>query len=165
MFQYFLIAALVLLQQPERAGLGIVAGTVLGPEEQKITQPVQVVLLSPQYGDLLNSDMQRRLDLYWERYKPAFAQQKEFFFEVSRMAYRDSIQYVVTRMRREIRTTVANVVQESSPDGRFEFKDIPFGEYKIVAVGKIGDRQEIWQDTIEVRTPVPQFLTLKNRVP
>ena len=39
------------------------------------------------------------------------------------------------------------------------------GQYKILALGKIGDQDVIWQDSVEVQSPLPQFLELKKRVP
>src|SRR3989440_6204923 len=81
----FLIAALLVLgQKPQETG--IVMGIVVPPVSQQISPPVQVILLPAQYRDLWNSDLQKRLDVYWEHYKPAFARRKEFFFEVSKQA-------------------------------------------------------------------------------
>src|SRR6266852_9784558 len=100
MVNALLVAATLLLGQ-ETAQTGIIAGTVVFPASQKTSAPVQVVLLSQQYSDLWNSDLQKRLDVYWERYKPAFARQKEFFFEVSKQAHRETTNYVITRMRRD----------------------------------------------------------------
>ena len=164
MFKTFLIAAFLLFgQKPEETG--IIAGTVVAPASQKISPPVQIILLSARYSDLWNSDVQKRLDAYWERYKPAFARQKEFFFEVSRQAHREATNYVITRMRRDSSSDAANYLKEASPDGKFEFKNVPFGEYKILAVGKIGDQDVIWQESVDVRSPIPQFLELKKRIP
>lgn len=135
------------------------------PREQTITEPVQVILLSTEYSNLFSRDLQLRLDTYWERYKPAFTQKKEFFFEISRMAHRDALQTVVTRMRRDMRNDISGFVQTTSAEGKFEFKDIPLGEYKIFAVGKIGQQDVIWQDAVEIKLPLPQFLELKTRLP
>lgn len=144
---------------------GIILGTITAPQEQTISQPLQIILLSTEYSDMLSRDVQQRLDLYWERYKPAFAQKKEFFFEVSVMAQRDAIQSVITRMRRDMRNDVSVWVKQTSPEGKFEFKNVPLGEYKVIAVGKVGQRDVIWQESISVKNPIPQFLELKNRQP
>ena len=164
MFKTFLIAAFLLFgQKPE--GTGIIAGTVVAPASQKISPPVQIILLSARYSDLWNSDVQKRLDVYWERYKPAFAQKKEFFFEVSRMAQKESVDYILTRMRRDPASNIAEYVREASAEGKFEFKNIPFGEYQILAIGKAGDQDVLWQESVDVHSSVPQFLELKKRLP
>ena len=157
----FIIAAVFLAAQkpqpatePQKtAETGIIAGRVAPPPEQKISGPVQVILLPPRYTNLWNSDVQKRLDNYWERYKPAFATQKE------------SIDYIVTRMRRDPSSNAADFIKETSPEGKFEFKNVPFGEYKILALGKVGDQSVIWQDTVDVQSPIPQFFELKKRLP
>lgn len=161
----FLTAFLFISQTEKSAEFGIIAGMVTPPDKLMISRPVQVVLLSPQYANLWSGDVQRRLDVYWERYKPAFAEKKEFFYEVSEMAYRDAIQYIIGRMRRDLRSDISGFVQDSSPEGRFEFKNVPFGEYKIVAVGKIGGQEFIWQEAFDIHSSVPQFLELKKRIP
>lgn len=148
---------------PKAVETGVIAGTVVGGVQGEGSGPVQVILLSSEYTNLWNGDVQRRLDVYWERYKPAFAVQKEFFFEVSRMAHREATEYVLGRLRRD--TAASEYLKQATPEGRFEFKNIPFGEYKILALGKVGDRETIWQQSIDVRSPVPQFLELKNRLP
>ena len=142
---------------------GIIAGTVVRTTQGGGPAPVQVILLSPQYVELWNTDVQKRLDTYWERFKPAFAAQKELFFEVSRMAQKEATDAIMIRMRRD--ASVSEYLKQASPEGRFEFKNVPFGEYKVLALGKIGDQETIWQESIDVRSPIPQFLELKNRLP
>lgn len=166
----FFAVALLLPQQPQppakltgQVQTGIIAGTVAGIVRRPGSAPVQVILLSPQYADLWNGDVQKRLDVYWERYKPAFAAQKEFFFEVSRMAHKEATDYILGRMRRD--GTLSDYLKQVSPEGGFEFKNVPFGEYKILAVGRVGDEDMIWQESVDVRSPIPQFLELKKRLP
>lgn len=144
---------------------GIVAGTLAVPPEVKIPQPVTVLLLGPRHLDQWNSDVQKRLDVYWERYKPAFAQRKEFFMDISRQAYRDSILFLSARMRRENPDIAATYLREVPADGRFEFKNVPFGAYKIVAYGRATDQDVVWQESLEVSSAVPQFIQVKKRVP
>ena len=160
----FLIAALLVLgQKPQETG--IVMGIVVPPVSQQISPPVQVILLPAQYRDLWNSDLQKRLDVYWEHYKPAFARRKEFFFEVSTQAHKEATNYVITRMRRDPSNNFSNYLKDASPDGRFEFRNVPYGEYKILAVGTVGNQDMIWQDSLEVRGPIPQFVELKKHIP
>jgi len=75
MLSYLLIAAVLLVaQNPEQTG--IIAGTVIAPPHD-VTYPVQVILLSPRYVDLWSSEVQKRLDSYWQRYVPTFKDRKE----------------------------------------------------------------------------------------
>jgi len=156
-------AALLVAQKPESTSL--ITGTVVLPPLQKPSRPVQVILLSSQYMNLWNSDVQKRLDVYWETYKPAFASQKDFFFEISKQAHREATNYVLTRMRRDASSNLADYLKETSPDGTFEFKNVPFGEYKVLAIGRIGDQDVMWQEFVDVRSSVPQFVEMKKRVP
>ena len=173
MLKSLLVAAVLLSPQkpqpapphPKPPETGIIAGTVVLPEQQTAAGPVEVILLSPRYTDLWNTEVQKRLDVYWERYKPAFAQNKEYFLEISRMAQKEAIDFIVTRMRRDAANSVSEYVHEASPDGKFEFKNIPFGDYKILAVGATQNEDVIWQDSVGVRTPIPQFLELKKCLP
>jgi hypothetical protein len=165
MLKFLVVTALLFTQQnPAVNDIGIIAGTVDTTAQQHISQPLQVVLLSSRYTELWNSDVQKQLDVYWERYKPAFAQNKEYFFEVSRKAYKDAMINVVARMRRDLRTNVADFIQEATPEGKFEFKHVPFGEYKILVTGQVEGQDVFWQDTVDVHSPVPQFLQLKKRL-
>jgi hypothetical protein len=167
MFKSFLLAALLISgQKPDAAKeFGIIAGKVVAPDQAAITQPLQVVLMSPHYATMFNQKLQEQLDLYWERYKPAFVQKKELFFEVSRMAYQDSMQFVMGRMSRDLGGNLKKYRIESSADGKFEFKDIPLGSYNIVAYGRAGDQVYYWQEPIDIANSVPQFLQLKKHVP
>jgi len=169
MLRSFLLAVILLSSQkaetPKEKQLGIIAGKVIAPDEASIKQPLQVVLMSQQYATLWNQKLQEQLDLYWERYKPAFAQKKELFFEVSRMAYQDSMQFVMARMSRDLGANLKNYRIETSSDGKFEFKDIPLGTYNVVAYGRAGDQMYYWQEAVDLSNPVPQFVQLKKHVP
>src|SRR5262249_43740610 len=105
MFKSLMLGGLLFLgQKPaaQEAQFGVIVGSVAAPENTTITAPLQVVLMSEPYARLWNQKLQEQLDLYWERYKPAFVQKKELFFEVSRMAYQDSMQFVLARMSRDL---------------------------------------------------------------
>lgn len=169
MLKSFLIGALLVLGQkpeaPKEPQFGIILGGVLPPENTTIQGPLQVILMSEQYAKLWNQKLQEQLDLYWERYKPAFVQKKELFFEVSRMAYQDSMQFVLSRMSRDLGANLRNYRIETSVDGKFQFKSVPLGRYNLVAYGRAGDQMYYWQEEIEVTNSVPQFLQLKKRAP
>lgn len=165
MLSSLLVTAVLLFAQQPTAQTGIIAGTVMPPAHQPLTQPIQVILLSPRYANLWDTDVQKRLDMYWERYKPAFVQNKEFFVEISRRAHIEALDYVITRMRRDASSSVSDYVREATKDGKFEFKSVPFGEYKILAVGKAQNLDLVWQESVDVRNPIPQFLELKKPLP
>src|SRR5262245_34879558 len=114
---FFLIAGQA-PQTNKEAEFGAIAGSIVAPEKVTISQPIQVILLAPQYVDMWNVDVQKRLDLYWERYKPAFAQKKELFIELSRNAYQESLQFVVSRMTRDLGGRMSNFREMSTPDGK-----------------------------------------------
>jgi len=160
-----LFLAVFLLLGQQRQGTGTIAGTIAVPPPHRISAPVQVILLPPQYSDLWSSDVQKRLDVYWERYKPAFARQKEFFLEVSKQARKEATNYIIRRMRRDSSSNLSDYLKEASPDGNFEFTNVPYGEYKVLAIGKIGSEDIIWQESVYVRSPIPQFLQLKKTIP
>jgi hypothetical protein len=167
MLKPLLFASLLfLLQKPDKPiETAILAGRVTLPSEALLSEPLQVVLFPAEYSELWETEVQKRLDGYWERYKPAFAQRKEFFAEVSLMAYREATQYVVTRMRREAPAKLAQLLQNTTPEGGFEFKNIPPGMYKVVALGRIKNQDMLWQESVDLNNAIPQFLQLKKRIP
>jgi hypothetical protein len=144
---------------------GIIAGAVIPPPEQRISEPLQVILLSSRYTNIWNSDVQKRLDAYWEIYKTALKSRKDFFSQVSRQAQWEATTYVLMRMRGDSSHNVSDYLQETSADGKFEFKNVPFGEYKVLAVGKLGEQEVMWQEFVDVRSQIPQFLELNKRLP
>jgi hypothetical protein len=164
MFQSILVAAMLWFGQQAPTQTGVIAGTVTVPADHPLSQPLQVILLSPRYADLWDTDVQKRLDMYWERYKPAFAQNKEYFLEISRKAQIESLDYVVARMRRDA-ADLGDFVKQASADGKFEFKAVPFGAYKLFAIGKAQNTDLVWQESVDVHTTLPQFLELKKPLP
>jgi len=160
----FIVAFLWFGQQPANQ-TGVIAGRVTISVDHPLSQPLQVILLSPRYAELWDTDVQKRLDMYWERYKPAFAQNKEYFLEISRKAQIESLDYVIARMRRDTGDKTGDWVKQAATDGKFEFKSIPFGAYKIFAVSKAQNMDVIWQDSVDVHTTLPQFLEMKKPLP
>ena len=144
---------------------GIITGTVVVSPQQTISQPLQVILLSPDYVDLWISEVQKRLDRYWQEFQPTFGHKKELFLEMSQRAHQDATNYVLMRMRRNSNSHIPESLMQTSKNGKFEFKNIPFGEYKVLAFGKIGNQDVIWHEFIDVRSSIPRFLELKTRVP
>ena len=68
-------------------------------------------------------------------------------------------------MRRDPATDISHYLKETSADGTFEFTNVPFGEYKVLAVGRVGDQEVMWQEFVDVRDAIPHFLEVKKRVP
>jgi hypothetical protein len=153
-----LLAAALLLVGQESQERGVITGSVVPP------QPAQVILLRSDYVDLWSSEVQRRLDLYWQQYQVALGTRKEMFLQLSRQAHKDATNFVVSRMRRDPSWSLSEYVVETS-DGKFEFKNLPFGEYKILAVARNGAQDLIWQESVDIRNPIPHFLELKQHIP
>ena len=163
MLHALFIAAIMLAGQSPKPTT-IIAGWVVAPPQQQISRPLQVLLLPPSYLELWNMEVQKRLDQYWQQFQPALKDRKEYFAEFSKQAHQDATIYVVNRMLRDRNGNISSYLTET-PDGKFEFKNIPFGEYKVLAFGKIGGQDVIWQEVINVRSEAPHFLELKKRVP
>ena len=143
---------------------GTITGHVETPADTEIVDPVQAVLLAPRWVDLWNGDVQKRLDAYFDRYRQAFARNPEFFNQVSNMAHRDAIVFVIGRMQRELGEQFTQVVTGVSPEGRFEFGEVPLGEYKVIVVASADARNLIWVENIEITGPIPQFIEIRNRL-
>lgn len=123
----------------------------------------QVALLPLEYGKVFNAEVQIRLDNYWEDYKPAFARQKELFFQVMPRAYKAGLDVTLSRMRRDSKFNSANLIKNVS-QGQFEFRGIAPGEYKLVATASIQGNDYVWTETLQVAS-TPIFIQMKNRVP
>src|ERR1051326_6958349 len=164
MIQAVVISAILLAgQKPETTGS--ITGIVVPSPQQEISYPVQVILLSQQYTDLWHVEVQKWLDLYWERLQPTFRTQKEYFLEFSKQAHKDATNYILYRMRRDMAANASDFLQEFWPGRKFEFKNLPFGEYKILVIGKSGSQDAVWQKFVEVRSSTPQFIEVKQAIP
>jgi len=152
-----LSALLASATKPQQTG--IITGSVVLPPQQEISEPVRVLLLSPDYADLWVSEVQKRLDRYWQQFQPAFRYRKESFTELSRQAHREATNYVLNRMQSDSSANISEYLMQTSADGKFEFKNI------FLAVGKIGNQDVMWHEFIDVRSAIPHFLELKKRVP
>jgi hypothetical protein len=132
---------------------------------QGVTPPAtaQVALLPLEYAKVFNAEVQIRLDNYWEDYKPAFARQKELFFQVMPRAYKSGLDATLARMRRDSKIDSANLIRNVAR-GQFEFRGVPPGEYKLVATASIGGNDYVWTETLQVAS-TPIFIQMKNRVP
>ena len=105
------------------------------------------------------------MDNYWEEYKPTFAERKELFLKVSAIAQREALDFVMGRMQRNNQLSMTSLVIQSEPDGKFEFRKVPIGSYKIVGIGTADKLDVIWSETLEIRSPEPVLVKLKTHVP
>ena len=147
-----------------KAAVGTIAGHITPPEDSEIVDPLQAVLMDPRWVDIWNGDVQKRLDVYSERYRAAFARNRDFFDQVSNMARRDAIVFVISRMQRDLGATFQDLVREVSGEGRFEFREVPFGEYQVIVLARRGRTNLIWVETVEIKGPIPQFIEVENRI-
>src|SRR5215831_7830378 len=165
---FVLAALLVLTQKPDAAKqpeFGTIAGHVMPPEKLTIRQPLQVVLIPEPYKLMWNQKLQQENDTFWERYKPTLVQKKEFIYELYRVACQDTLQFVLARMSRDLGAGLNKYRSSTTSDGRFEFKNVPTNDYKVVAYGQIGSQSFFWVDSIDLSTGDPQFLTMTKHVP
>jgi hypothetical protein len=151
------------LEQAQPA-VGTIAGHVTPPEDSEIVDPLQAVLMDPRWVDIWNGDVQKRLDAYSERYRDAFDRNRDFFDQISNMARRDAVVFVISRMQRDLGGTFQDLVREVSGEGRFEFRDVPFGEYQVIVLARRGRTNLIWVETVEINGSIPQFIEVENRI-
>ena len=151
------------LEQAQPA-VGTIAGHVTPPEDSEIVDPLQAVLMDPRWVDIWNGDVQKRLDAYSERYRDAFDRNRDFFGQISNMARRDAVVFVISRMQRDLGGTFQDLVREVSGEGRFEFRDVPFGEYQVIVLARRGRTNLIWVETVEINGSIPQFIEVENRI-
>jgi hypothetical protein len=140
-----------------------ISGTLLSPPGSSAPQSAQVVLLPSDYANLFNAEAQRRIDRYWDTYKPEFAERKETFSRAFAAAYMEAIDIVVSRMRSDGKTNGASLIRTAT-GGQFEFRGVPPGDYKIVATGSVQAVNYVWTESVQI-TSGTMFLQMKNRVP
>ena len=144
--------------------LGTITGHVETPAGTGITGQMQVVLLSPYWVNLWNGEVQKRLDVYFDRYRQAFARSGEFPEKASSLAHRDAIVFVIGRMQRDLGEEFTKLVKTVSPAGRFEFDKLPQGEYTVIVVAAAGGSNLIWAESLQVSSPIPQFIEVRTRI-
>jgi hypothetical protein len=138
---------------------GTVIGVVKTSEGGKPTQ-ARVILLTSNYTELWNRQVQQRLDNYWEIFKPEFAAHKERFSDIYRIVYLEASGYVANTMRRELGTAASKFMKETSSTGQFEFRGIPLGAYQILAQTTVNGQDVVWIQTVDVQQDLPVFVNL-----
>jgi hypothetical protein len=140
-----------------------ISGTLVSPQGSPAAGSAQVVLLPSEYAQMFNAEAQRRVDNYWNSYKREFAEKKESFSLAFAVAYQEALEVVLARMRISGKVDSGSLIRSAS-SGRFEFRGVPPGEYKIVATGSIQSTTYVWTESLHV-TSAPIFLQMKTRVP
>ena len=140
-----------------------VTGNLAVPDKSGPVGAAQVVLMPEEYAQAFNAEAQRRIDNYWEAYKQDFARNKDLFALVPPLAYKDALDNIVFRMRRDSKVDLSKFILSAS-GGHFEFRGVPEGTYKIVATASLGGKEYVWTESIEVKA-LPLFVQMKNRVP
>lgn len=143
---------------------GILIGIVKLPDGAKSAQPAHVVLLSPKYTEVWNRQVQQRLDNYWEDYKPEFAVHKERIAEFNRMSQVESLRYVMSQMRRDLGVGASMLIKDTSANGQFEFRGVPFGTYQLLVEVLANGGEILWSRPVDVQTDVPVFVDLGKPV-
>jgi hypothetical protein len=159
---FLLIATLSLQASPADKGATL-TGSLAPTVGLAVSTKVQVILFPPPYAAAWDADAQRRVDDYWETYRLAFIREKELFIGVSRVAHHEATELIMSQMGRDSRIRMADNVRDITLDGKFEFKNLTLGGYKIVALGQQGGRDgPIWEATVEFTNTVPQSIQLKS---
>jgi hypothetical protein len=140
-----------------------ISGNLISPQGSATPESAQVALLPSEYAKMFNAEAQRRIDRYWDMYKPTFAENKQEFSKAFALAYQEALDIVLSRMRSDGKTNSGNLIRTAT-GGHFEFRGVPPGEYKIVAKGPIQGTDYVWTESLQV-TPGTMFLQMKTRVP
>ena len=148
---------IALFQTPQT---GTVIGVVKPSEGAKTVQAAHVILLTPKYMELWNTQVQQRLDNYWEIFKPDFAAHKERFSDFYRIVYLEALGYVTNTMRRELGTGASKFIKDTSPTGQFEFRGIALGTYQILAQTRVNGQDVVWIRSVNVEQDLPVFVDL-----
>ena len=141
------------------AQTGTVIGLVKTPSG-KPAQAARVVLLPPNYTDLWNRQVQQRLDSYWEEYKPDLLANKARVPDIYRMAHSQSLRYVINTMQHELGEDASKYIKETTSNGQFEFRSVPFGTYQLLVQAMTDGESITWSRIVDVDLNVPIFVDL-----
>jgi hypothetical protein len=134
------------------------------PNGSRPAQTAQAALLPPRYADMWNKQVQQRLDNYWEIYKPELLVNKEHVTEIYRMAHVEAFRYVTSTMRRELGEGASKYIKDTSANGQFEFRGLPFGTYQLLVGTTAAGQDVVWSRTVDVDSDVPVFADLGQPV-
>ena len=149
--------------EPE-PGLGTIVGRVVIGQDMEGFEHVRAILLSPMWTEFWNSAVQRGLDDYFSRYRDAVARNRETYNELTGWAHRDAAGTVLSEMQRSLGERFRESVRMVSPEGRFEFTGVPYGDYRVIVIASVEGRALIWTENVRVLSPIPQFIEVQNIV-
>lgn len=142
-----------------------ITGSLEAPVGMSPPPTARVVLLPVEYAKLFNAETQKRIDDSWEHFKESGLARtnREMFIQLMPIAYGNALELVVAQMRRDSKINLGSLMK-TAPQGQFEFRGIPSGEYKLVATGSIRGLDYVWTETIQVESS-PLFVQMKTHVP
>jgi hypothetical protein len=140
-----------------------ISGSLVTPLGMAPPASAEVVLLPAPYGQMFIAEAQQVIDEYWHRYKPEFAADKQLFFKVPPVAYKEALEIVTLRMRGDPKLNTSNLIKTAT-GGRFEFRGVAPGEYKIIVIGSMRNTEYVWTESLQVAA-TPVVVQLKNRIP
>ena len=143
---------------------GTIEGSISPPDKIKFAKPVQVVVFSGKYVNVYLAEVQKRVDNYWEEYRRAFIQEKEAFLLFRDRAQIQAMEFTLDRMRQDDPGNLGKFVHSTS-NNTFEFRAVPQGECKVVALVTIGNQEYIWSDSVILTDETPALVVLKPTNP
>jgi hypothetical protein len=143
---------------------GTIEGNISLPEKVKASKPIQVTVFSGDYVNLYLAEVQERIDDYWEEYRRLFIENKEAFLVFRDRAQRQAMESTLNQMRRDDPLHYSNFVHTTTGN-TFEFRAVPQGECKVVALITIGNQEFVWSETVILTEKSPAFVTLKPTNP
>jgi len=143
---------------------GTIEGRISLPDKVKLTKPVQVAVFTGSYVELYFAEVQKRVDNYWEDYRSLFIQDKEAFLVFRDRAQRQAMEFTLNRMRMDDPRSIATF-SRTTTNNTFEFRAVPVGECRVVALVTIGNQEFIWSDTVILTDQTPALVVLKSNTP
>ena len=148
----------------EAVETGIIVGQVPLPEDIGDGVVIQAILMSPQWTAIWNGAVQQRIDNYFAANIAAVNENRALFAQISARAQRVAIEVVMARMQVSLGDQFSESVRDVNSDGGFEFGPVPFGDYRIIVAGRIDEVNRIWSGAVTVRSSVPEFIEIRDRI-
>jgi hypothetical protein len=118
-----------------------------------------------QWSERWNAEVQRRLDLYFHGNRGRVADNPDAYVQVAAQAYRDATNRLIDQMREEMGGDFAGWARSIPDGGQFQFAEVPFGEYRIIAMPNTPSDERIWSQLVRLASPIPQYVEVQNRIP
>lgn len=153
----------ILLVAPIEAPAGTITGSIAPPQNVRFSKPAQVVVFSGKYVDMYAATLQKKIDNYWEDYHQAFVLDKDAFLLFRDRALKQAMEDTLDTMRHDNPLIASGFIRTATNNG-FEFRNVPQGECRVVALITIGNREYVWSDSV-ILTDKPASVTLKPLTP